>query len=119
MKQVPFPKYIDRQKMFGPMELDEAFSVLLGVVIMLLVGFAFNLNVALALIIGLFLGFAIAGVLHGIKSNYPEGFIFHTLYRSGIYHPVRDNKTLVTKYPEVVHKGLKVLPMGFLSTLSE
>lgn len=119
MNQVPFPKYIDRQKLFGPLEMDEAASVLVGIFLMLVMGFVFSLNVALSLILGVVLGIVVAMMLHGLKQNYPEGFILHSAYRKGLYHPVMDNKTLVASHPEVTKKGLKVLPTGFLRVLSE
>lgn len=119
MKQVPFPKYIDKQKMFGPLEIDEAASTLVGIFLMLIVGFAFSLNVALSLVLGVILGIFVAMALHGLKQNYPEGFIAHMAYRRGYYHPVTDNKALIALHPEVVKKGLLVLPTGFYKTLTE
>ena len=119
MKQVPFPKYIDRQKMFGPLEIDEAASVLVGIFLMLVIGFVLALNVALSLVLGVVLGIFVAMALHGLKQNYPEGFIAHMAYRRGLYHPVTDNKTLIASHPEVTKKGLLVLPTGFLKVLTE
>lgn len=119
MKKVPFPKYIDRQKLFGPLELDEAASILVGVFLMLVAGFVFGMNVALSLVLGLVVGGFISAIIHGLKKNYPDGYIPHSAYRKGLYHPVMDNKALVASHPEVVKKNLKVLPTGFLKVLTE
>lgn len=117
MRQVPFPKYIDRQKMFGPLEMDEAISVLVGIFGAIAVGFLFALNVAVALVLGVFLGLGVASVIRNVKRNFAEGFLFHLAYRKGLYHPALDDKTMITKHPEVVLRGLKIIPTGFYKYL--
>lgn len=117
MRRVPFPRYIDRIRMVGIFEMDE-FFVLLGVlVIMLIIGFSIALNVALTMLIGLIVGGSVAAIMRAVKRNYAEGFIFHMLYRRGVYHPVMDDKTMLAKHPEITRNKLKLLPAGFIGVL--
>lgn len=117
MRRVPFPRYIDRTRMVGIFEMDEFFALLAVIIIMLIVGFAVALNVALAMLIGLVIGGLLAAFMRSIKRNYAEGFIFHMMYRRGIYHPVLDDKMVSAKHPEVARNKLKLLPSGFVGVL--
>lgn len=117
IRNVPFPKYIDKTKMFGPMEIDEASMILVGLFGSLVVGFMIGANVAASLVGGVVFGAIGAGILRSIKRRYAEGFLWHMAYRKGLYHPVKDAKTAKLKYPEISAKKLKVIPSGYIKTL--
>ncbi len=117
MRKVPFPRYIDRVRMVGILEMDEFFMVFIVLIIMLIVGFAIALNVALTMLIGLIIGGIVAATMRSIKRNYADGYIYHMLYRRGIYHPVKDDKALLAKHPVIAKKNIKLLPSGFVGVL--
>ena len=117
MKRIPFPRYIDRTKMVGMFEIDEFFFIFFTLIAAIIIGFVIGMNVAAAMASGLFGGFFIAGGMRTIKRKYAEGFLFHMAYRKGLYHPVKDDKAMIVKHPEVVKKKLKLVPSGYVHVL--
>lgn len=117
--RAPFPKYIDRPRMFGPFEIDEAAFIVVGVGVSLVLGFAFAINVAIALIGGLFGGMGIAMGIKSIKKNFAVGYLYHLAYKKGLRHPVYNNPKAQIKYPELFKKDVKLMPHGFIKTLVE
>lgn len=112
-----FPKHLDKNRLFGPLEIDEAAFVILGVGFALPVGFMLGMNVAIVLIGGLFAGVFMALTVKRIKSKYAEGYIYHKLYISGLKHPHDDSPQNRVAYPHLYKKGLRLLPQGYFGTL--
>lgn len=117
--RAPFPKYIDKTRMVGPFEIDEAAFIVVGVGVMLILGFALEINVAVAMIIGMALGLIIALIIKGIKRNYAEGYLFHLAYIKGLKHPMKDNPTVRVKYIRYFRNNVKLMPAGYIKTLVE
>jgi len=110
-----FPRYIDKPRLVGIVEIDEFF---------LFFGIAFaSMVTALALpeghtgsfILGsMFLGISAAYGLRKLKNNRADGYAIHLFYKKGIIHP-SDNKT-----DELSHsylKRMRTVPYGFTKEL--
>lgn len=115
----PFPKYIDKTRMIGPFEIDEAAFIVASVGFMLVLGFALAINVAIALIIGLFIGLAIAAAMKAVKKNFAEGYLYHLMYNKGVRHPLNDNPRALVTHPNYIKKKIKIMPAGYIKTLVE
>lgn len=115
--RVFFPKHLDKTRMFGPLELDEAAFIIVGVGVFLPLGFALGWNVAISLLGGLTSGIAIALAVKGIKSKYAEGYIFHRLYSSGLRHPHEDSPAFRVSHPHLYKDDIHLMPQGYFSTL--
>ena len=119
MYRTPFPKHIDKPRVVGPFEIDEAAFIIVGVGLMLLVGFATGLNVSVALISGVIGGLFGAVTIKGIKKNFADGYLYHLAYTKGLRHPVFDDPNVRLFYSYLFKKDIKIMPQGFITTLVE
>jgi len=117
--RAPFPEYIDKTRMFGPFELDEAAFIVGGIGLSLVLGFALAINVAIAMVSGMVGGVVIALIIKSIKKNFAEGYLFHMAYVKGLKHPMDDNPKAKIKYPNYYKKKIKIMPSGYVTTLVE
>ncbi len=117
--RAPFPKYIDKTRMVGPFEIDEAAFIIVSVGASLVIGFALGINVALALGGGIIGGLMMAVGIKAIKRNFAEGYIYHLMYKKGLRHPMYDNPSVRLKHPSYIKNQIKIIPNGFIKTLVE
>lgn len=118
-QRAPFPRYIDKTRMVGPFELDEAAFIVGGVGVMLVVGFAMAINVAIALLLGLGIGLVGAVAIKAVKKNFAEGYLKHLAYRKGMRHPMYGNPKARVNHPRYFKNNVKLMPQGFIKTLVE
>lgn len=112
-KKILFPRFIDRPKMIGIFEMDEAMIGLIPMVLTVLIGFIKGYESSVILILG-FLLWIITGVLvHKFKKNNPNGFMYHYVYRIGLYHPIMSNAKLLLKRKDI-RNGAKIIPTGIV-----
>lgn len=114
-----FPKYIDKTRMIGPFEIDEAAFIVVSVGLSLVLGFAVAINVAIALGGGLLFGVFIAMTMKAIKKNFAEGYLYHLAYKMGLRHPLNDDPTVHIKHPNYIKNKIKTMPNGFIKVLVE
>jgi len=117
--RAPFPRFIDKTRMVGPFEVDEAAFIVGSVGFMLVAGFALNINVAVAMLIGLVLGIVIALSIKALKKNFADGYLYHLAYKKGLHHPLADNPTVRVKHPNYIKNNIKIMPSGYMKTLVE
>lgn len=113
--QVPFPRYIDRPKMIGIFEIDEAAVGLIPMVLTALYGFIKGYESSIMLALGFVLWIATGIIVHKFKANNPNGFVFHWFYRMGIYHPIMSNAKIRLRRKDV-RGGAKIIPTGIVRT---
>lgn len=106
-----FPRFVDRPRLIGMFEIDEAGATFAIVVVLIAASLATpsigSLEVILA---GLFLGGSFGYFYKKFKKNRANGYTFHKLYKIGAFHPT-DNKMVMKKYPYL--KKEKAIPYGF------
>lgn len=113
--KVPFPRFIDRPKMIGIFEMDEAMIGIIPMILTILVGFIQGYESSIMLALG-FVLWIISGILiHKFKENNPNGYIYHYFYRSGLYHPVYSNIKL-QQFRKDIKEGAKIVPTGIVRT---
>lgn len=117
--RAPFPKYIDKTRMVGPFEIDEATFIVVSVGFSLIIGFALAINVAIALGAGILIGLGIAVAIKALKKNFAEGYIYHLMYKKGLRHPLHSDPTVRVQHPNYIKKKIKIMPNGFIKTLVE
>lgn len=110
--EVPFPRFIDRPRMVGIFEIDEAALTLFTMVSSVLYGFFTQQSTVIVMPTGLIVGVFLAMALHKFKANNPNGYTMHLLYKKGIYHPVIDNKKILRK--DIKKHNLKIIPTGIV-----
>ncbi len=112
-REVPFPKFVDRPKMIGIFEMDEAMVGLIPMVSVVLIGFVKNYESSIVLILGLVLWVLTGFLVHKFKKNNPNGFMYHYIYRVGLYHPILSNPKLAILRKDI-RKGAKIIPTGIV-----
>lgn len=113
--KVPFPRYVDRPKMIGIFEIDEATIGLVPMVITVLFGFVNEYESSIMLILGFVLWIITGLLVHKFKKNNPNGFMFHYAYRVGYYHPILSNQKLKLNRKDI-RDGAKIIPTGIVRT---
>ena len=106
-----FPRFVDRPRLIGMFEIDEA-GLTFGIIVALITGsLAFPSIGSLEIILsGIFLGGSAGYFYKKFKKNRPNGYTWHQFYKIGAYHPT-DNKIAAAEYPYLKeHKGV---PYGF------
>jgi len=111
--KVPFPRYVDRPKMIGIFEIDEAMIGLIPMVIIVLIGFLKGYESSIVLIIGFLLWIGTGFLVHKFKKNNPNGFMYHYIYRIGLYHPIMSNAKIKLKRKDI-RDGAKIIPTGIV-----
>jgi len=106
-----FPRYIDKQRLVGVIEMDEFFAFF-GITMgsMVLAYFTDPSSSGLLILGAVSLGLAAVYGLRKLKKNRPDGYTVHLLYKKGIIHP-QDNKKDFIKSPYL--KEIKTVPYGF------
>lgn len=113
--KVPFPRFIDRPKMIGIFEIDEASIGFIPMIIIVMIGFINSYESSIMLILG-FVAWIITGILiHKFKENNPNGYIYHYFYRAGLYHPVMSN-IKIQQTRKDIKNGAKIIPTGIVRT---
>lgn len=118
-KIVKFPRYLDSPKMLGILEMDEVFVAIFIVVCFILAGIKYELNAAIVILSGVFVGIIVGVLYHKFKENNPNGFTAHFAYRLGLFHPIIDNKALIVTKRYLRKKETKVIPTGILDLFIE
>lgn len=113
--KVPFPRYVDRPKMIGIFEIDEATIGLVPMVFTILFGFINEYESSIMLILGFVLWIITGMIVHKFKKNNPNGFMHHYAYRIGYYHPILSNSKIKLKRKDI-KKGAKIIPTGIVRT---
>lgn len=111
--RIAFPRYIDKPKMIGIFEMDEAMLGLVPLVVIMLIGFIKSYDSTIIMIIGFLLWFITGLVIHKFKENNPNGYMYHFFYRQGIYHPVMSNVKLQVMRKDI-KDGSKIVPTGIV-----
>lgn len=108
-----FPRFIDRPRLLGVFEIDEA-ALTFGIIVVLIAGSLAVPSVGSLEVIltGVFLGGAAGYFYKKFKKNRANGYTWHQLYKIGAYHPT-DNKIAVNSYPYL--KNEKAVPYGFIT----
>jgi type IV conjugative transfer system protein TraL len=113
-----FPRYLDRPKMIGVFEIDEAFVGMGIFMVIFFFGFFFMLDAGLTMGIGFIAMFSTAYGVKKFKKSFPDNFIYHLVYKLGYFHPVTDNQKLkLTR--EDIKNGSKILPTGYIKHFFE
>jgi len=110
---VKFPRYVDKPKMIGIFEMDEAVIGMIPMFITILYGLFNNSDSSLTLMLGFVLWFITGILVHKFKKNNPNGFMYHYAYRIGFYHPIKSNPKLKVTRKDI-RDGRKIIPTGIV-----
>jgi|SaaInlStandDraft_3_1057020.scaffolds.fasta_scaffold180776_1 hypothetical protein len=119
LADVPFPRYIDKPRMVGILEMDEAFLAVGFIVASVIIGFLFRLDSTMMMMGGLFTGLLSAWLFHKFKIASPDGYTWHFVYRKGLYHPVIDNLARLKFRKDIKKHNLKIIPTGIVTVFIE
>jgi len=94
----PIPRYIDREKMIGTFEISEVILGLIGFFVVFFIGFILSIDTAISMPLGLVVTILIAVFVKKIKDRFPNGFLYHYLYRKGFWKPEGSKGVIPTGY---------------------
>ena len=110
-----FPRFIDRQRMVGVVEMDEFFTFFGVTFAGMIIALGLPEGHSGSFILGsMTLGMLSAWVLKKMKSTRAEGYTLHLFYRKGIIHPSDNKKDLIT---HEYLKDMRSVPYGFTEEL--
>jgi len=117
MTKIMFPRFLDKTRLIGILEIDEfflAFSLMVAILGLSLT--MPQLGSLTVMITAIVIGISSAVGYKKFKKNRPTGYTWHKSYRLGMYHPL-DFK--INKIVNTSDENLLVVPFGFIKEFKE